>query len=46
MAETYRYPKRHQGRPKKGRGRTFICKGNTCGLTGRINHLGTLGKVQ
>ena len=45
MAETYRYPKRHQGRFKKGRGQIFMYRGNTYGLISRINRLGTLGKA-
>ena len=46
MAETCGYPKRHQGRPREGRGRTPTRRGSTCGLRGRINHSGTLVKAQ
>ena len=46
MAETCKYPKWHQGRPKEERGQTPIYKGSMCGLKGRINYLGTLVKAQ
>ena len=46
MVETYRYPKRHQEKPKEGRGQTPIHKGSICGLKSRTNYLGTLVKVQ
>ena len=45
MAETYRYPKRYQGRPREGRGQTPTRRGSVYSLIGRINCLGTLGKV-
>ena len=46
MVETYRYPKRHQGRPKEGRRQTPIYRGSACGLRGRTNYLETLIKAQ
>jgi hypothetical protein len=46
MAETYRHPKRHQGRLREGRGQTLTRRGSACGLIGRTNHLGTLVKAQ
>jgi hypothetical protein len=45
IAETYRYPKRYQGRPREGRGRIPTRRGSAYGLIGRINRLETLGKV-
>ena len=45
MVETYRYPKRHQGRPREGRGRIPTRRGSAYSLIGRINRLGTLGKA-
>ena len=46
IAETYGYPKRHQGRFKKGRKQTPIYRGSVCGLRSRLNYLGTLNKAQ
>ena len=46
MVETYKYPKRHQRRSRKGRKQTPICRGNVCGLRSRLNRLGTLDKAQ
>ena len=46
IVETYRYPKRHQGRFREGRGYIPTRKGNMCGPTGRTNCLGTLDKTQ
>ena len=46
MAEIYRYPKRHQGRPREGRRHTPTHKSSICGLIGRTNYLGTLSKTQ
>ena len=46
MAETYRYPKRHQGRFKEGRKQTPMYKGSMYGLKSRLNYLGTLDKAQ
>ena len=46
MAEIYRYPKRHQGRPREGKGQIPTYKGSMCSLKGRTNHLGTLVKAQ
>ena len=46
MAKTYKYPKRHQGRSKKGRKQILIYRGSVCGLRSRPNHLGTLNKAQ
>ena len=46
IAETYRHPKRHQGRSKEGRRHTPTHKSSIYGLTGRINRLKTLGKTQ
>ena len=46
MAETYKYPKRHQGRSRKGRKRTPTYRGSICGLRSRLNCLGTLDKAQ
>ena len=45
IAETHRYPKGHQGKFKEGRKCTPTYRGSVCGLTGRINHSGTLGKI-
>ena len=46
MAETYGYPKRHQGRPREGKEQTPTRRGSICGLRGRTNYLGTLVKAQ
>ena len=46
MAETYRYPKRHQRRSREGKKRTPIYRGSVCGLRSRPNYLGTLDKAQ
>ena len=46
MAETYKHPKRHQGRFREGRKRTPIYRGSVCGLRSRLNRLGTLDKAQ
>ena len=46
MAKTYKYPKRHQERPKEERRQTPTRRGSMCGLIGRTNRLGTLVKVQ
>ena len=46
MAETYKYLKRHQGRPREERGGIPTHRGSMCGLRGRINYLGTLVKAQ
>ena len=45
IAETYRHFKRHQGRFKEGRRHTPTRKDSACGLIGRTNHSGTLGKT-
>ena len=39
MAEAYRHPKRHQGRPREGRERTPTRRGSACGLTGVKNQV-------
>ena len=46
MAETCRYPKRHQERFKEKRKWIPIYRGSVCSLRSRLNHLGTLNKVQ
>ena len=46
MTETYRYPKRHEGRSREGRKQIPIYRGSACGLRSRLNYLGTLDKVQ
>ena len=46
IIKTYRYPKRHQGRPREGKRQTPTRKGSICGLIGRTNCLGTLSKTQ
>ena len=46
MAETCRYPKRHQGRSKEGRKRIPMRRGSMCSLKSRLNHLRTLDKAQ
>ena len=46
MVKTYKYPKRHQGRLREGRGQTPTRRGNTYSLKGRTNHSGTLVKIQ
>ena len=46
MAETCGYPKRHQRRFREGRRYIPTRRGSACGLIGRINCLGTLGKTQ
>ena len=46
IAETYRHPKRHQGRFREGRRHTPTYKSSICGLIGRTNYLGTLSKTQ
>ena len=46
MAETCGYPKRHQGKSKKGRKQTPTHRDSVCGLKSRLNHPGTLNKVQ
>ena len=45
IVKTYRHPKRHQGRSREGRRHIPMYKGSMCGLIGRINRLGTLGKT-
>ena len=45
MAETCKYPKRHQGRFREGRRRIPTRRGSACSLTGKTNCLGTLGKI-
>ena len=46
MVETYRYPKRHQGRSKEERKQIPTYRGSACGLKSRPNCLGTLDKAQ
>ena len=45
MAKTRKPTKRHRGRSREGRGRTPTRRGSACGLTSRLNRLGTLDKV-
>ena len=45
MAETYRHPKRHQGRSREGRRHTPTRRSSIYGLIGRINRLRTLSKT-
>ena len=46
MVETCGYPKRHQGRSKKGRKQIPTYRGSMCGLRNRPNRLGIIDKVQ
>ena len=46
MVETYGYPKRHQGRPKEGKGQTPTCRGSVYSLRGKTNRSETLIKAQ
>ena len=46
MAETYRYPKRHQGRFKEERKQTPTYRGSVYGLKSKLNRPGTLDKAQ
>ena len=46
MAETYKHPKKHQGRSREGRKQISTHRGSACGLRSRPNYLGTLNKAQ
>ena len=45
MAETYRYPKRHQGRFREGRRQILTYRGSVYGLIGKTDCLEIIDKV-
>ena len=45
IVKTYRYPKRHGGRFRKGRRQTPIYRGSICSSIGGTDRSGTINKV-